>query len=330
MKSMSKFAGLALAAGITLSMMPGSASAVPVGERYDALMIFGDSLSDNGNLFSATGGASPAAPYFDGRFSNGPVWAEPLMADVTAAGGFALNTAFGGAWAGTNADAVPDLSVQISTVAASVPGPLFGGNVLASVWAGANDLFGAIGGPDSGAAARSAAGSVADGIRALSALGVTDFVVFNLPDIGATPSYALFQPGLAAEASLATDIFNETLALSLEELEASGLRIIDIDTFAIFEDVLANPAKYGVANTVLPCVYPSADVASLFGEGQVCSAAEADVRAFFDGVHPNSALHSALSGIVAEEIAAVPLPGAFGLLAVGFLGLVGARISRKA
>ena len=214
MKNLSIIRGLALAAGIGTSIFANPASAVPVGERYDALLVFGDSLSDNGNLFSATGGARPAAPYFDGRFSNGPVWVEPLMADVTASGGFALNTAFGGAWAGTNADAVPDLSLQIGSVAASVPGPLFGGTVLASVWAGANDLFGAIGGPDSSAAARSAAGSVADGIRALSALGVTDFVVLNLPDLGGTPSYALFQPGLAAEASLATEIFNETLAAS--------------------------------------------------------------------------------------------------------------------
>ena len=115
----------------------------------------------------------------------------------------------------------------------------------------------------------------------------------------------------------------------IEELEASGLRIIDIDTFAIFEDILSDPQQYGVANTVLPCVYPSADVASLFGEGQVCSGAEADIRAFFDGVHPNAALHSALSGIVADEIAAVPVPASFALLGLGLAGLAGVGMRRR-
>lgn len=41
------------------------------------VVVFGDSLSDNGNLFAQTG--QPPAPYFQGRFSNGPVWVEQLF-----------------------------------------------------------------------------------------------------------------------------------------------------------------------------------------------------------------------------------------------------------
>ena len=43
---------------------------------YDALYVFGDSYCDVGNLFALTGGAEPAAPYYNGRFSNGPIWLD--------------------------------------------------------------------------------------------------------------------------------------------------------------------------------------------------------------------------------------------------------------
>ena len=45
--------------------------------HFTAIYVFGDSYCDVGNLFAATGGAVPAdPPYYNGRFSNGPVWVE--------------------------------------------------------------------------------------------------------------------------------------------------------------------------------------------------------------------------------------------------------------
>ncbi|AHF97654.1 hypothetical protein DESACE_00300 [Desulfurella acetivorans A63] len=38
--------------------------------------VFGDSLSDNGNIPRLTGVLLPPAPYYQNKFSNGPVWAE--------------------------------------------------------------------------------------------------------------------------------------------------------------------------------------------------------------------------------------------------------------
>lgn len=43
-----------------------------ISNTYSQLVFFGDSLSDNGNVFTATGGLYRPG----GRFSNGPVAAE--------------------------------------------------------------------------------------------------------------------------------------------------------------------------------------------------------------------------------------------------------------
>lgn len=48
-------------------------------QRYDKIVVFGDSYSDVGNIYIATKGAIPLSPpYYQGRFSNGPVWVEHL------------------------------------------------------------------------------------------------------------------------------------------------------------------------------------------------------------------------------------------------------------
>lgn len=48
--------------------------------RYDSIIVFGDSYSDNGSgVFNISNGLyPPSPPYFEGRFSDGPVWVEYL------------------------------------------------------------------------------------------------------------------------------------------------------------------------------------------------------------------------------------------------------------
>src|SRR5690348_8301717 len=79
---------------------------------------FGDSLSDNGNLYALTGRTLPAAPYSSGRFSNGPVFTELLgnqilpAASLSSVGGN-RNFAYGGATAAPGG-LVPSLAQQIA------------------------------------------------------------------------------------------------------------------------------------------------------------------------------------------------------------------------
>lgn len=48
-------------------------------KRFDTMIIFGDSLSDTGNLYRYMWYKLPLSPpYYYGRFSNGPLWIEHL------------------------------------------------------------------------------------------------------------------------------------------------------------------------------------------------------------------------------------------------------------
>src|SRR5215471_3275020 len=74
---------------------------VPAGP-FSNMVVFGDSLSDVGNLQAEWFINTPGPYYWNGRFSNGPVWAETTMTglglpalDHSSAGG--TDYAYGGA-----------------------------------------------------------------------------------------------------------------------------------------------------------------------------------------------------------------------------------------
>ena len=91
-----------LALGASL-LLGGAARAGPI----TGIVSFGDSLSDVGNDYLGSGGVqpAPAADYYHGHFSNGPIWLEYLAKDLgiaaptpALAGG--TDYAFGGAQTG--------------------------------------------------------------------------------------------------------------------------------------------------------------------------------------------------------------------------------------
>ena len=71
--------GLAALCAVSLALVPAPTPA-QIPSSFSDIVVFGDSLSDNGNLFRLTG--QPPPPYFKGRFSNGPVWVERLAAPL--------------------------------------------------------------------------------------------------------------------------------------------------------------------------------------------------------------------------------------------------------
>ena len=281
------------------------------------IVAFGDSLTDTGNLFAATGGAFPPSPYSAGRFSNGPVWVEHLAAqlnlpELTPSVGGGTNYAWGGAETGLTGlsnRGTPNIGLQITqylAAHANVAEP----DRLFVLWGGANDFLNA------GQTNPSVSvGNISTLITRLATAGAERFLVPNLPSLGETPRHV----GTANEAPLnaLTDQFNSQLAAALDEREASlGISIIRIDTFSLFQQILNDPTSFGFTNTTGTALQvPGGGV----GTGPVVP--NPDEYVFWDDVHPSSVTHRLLGD---EAVAAaVPEPSAVVLIISGGLCLLG-------
>jgi phospholipase/lecithinase/hemolysin len=128
--------------------------------------------------------------------------------------------------------------------------------------------------------------------------------------LGITPAFA--GTGDAAGATALTQAFNFNLAGLLTALDSAlPIEIVQFDTYAALDDLVANPGAYGLTNVTQQCVQNL-----LPGPGQC----DPGTWLFWDSVHPTTAGHAILG---AQFSAAVPEPGTlallgFALLAVGF------------
>src|ERR1700729_4664744 len=116
----------------------------------DAIYAFGDSLSDVGNIYAATSGAQPGAPYVNGQFSNGPVWIQDLavglgLAPLTPSLLGGTDYAYGAGETGPTSfnTSLPatDLTGATGQVAQFLAAtPTVDANGLYTIWIGSNDL----------------------------------------------------------------------------------------------------------------------------------------------------------------------------------------------
>lgn len=343
-----------------------SAQASPVFDRFTSFYALGDSLSYDGRY-----GEPFELPSVGSRYSNGPVWVENFASHFAVEYNFAI----GGATAGPiNANVYPAPLAALGTSngqagAVAAAAGASGVNPLVSILFGANDLFqGLNAGTLTPETVRGLARSVADTIRRIQAEGGSqfdDFIVANLPDLGAIPAFNLpvlfaraelerliaagatqaeidgaqasLASALAAQAAATalTAIFNDALSLELDAL-AELATIYRIDQFLYFQDLLANPARLGLVNSIFPC---TRDLRAAPGRGDcivtginpasgapIVQPALADRFLFVDPVHPNRIVQDDFAEFAKDEIAnqmaPVPLPAGFTLLLVAVGGLL--------
>ena len=281
---------------------------------YTGMYVFGDSLSDIGNVYTATGATVPPFPYYEGRFSNGPTYAEDLAGKLgltlapSVLGG--NNYAWGGATAGPGSTvSVPSLGDQVATYRA-LPGAADAG-ALYVLWAGGNDLRANPTAAGIGAALNGISGAM----QGLYAEGARNFLVMNLPNLGLTPESRAKDVSAAATAGSATfnSYFNGMIAGLQGNLVGSNIRTLD--TFALISSIAANPAGAGLSNVTDACL----------GVSTIC--ANPDKYLFWDGIHPTAAGHRLIAD-AAFNVLAVPEPETYALMLAG-LGLLAARARRR-
>ena len=308
----------------------------------DAIYAFGDSLSDAGNAFIATGGAIPGAPYVNGQFTNGPIWLQTLATGLglspltpSLAGGtdFAVGSAESGNTLFHTAGPA-DLPNQLNSfeLTHTVADP----NALFVIWLGANDLEAIPASATSlqiGTDLAAIAGNIDAGIGTLAGLGAKNFLVVTVPDLGKTP-LALSQGPVAAAgisavaASLDSTLVQGSVPAGIPSLatiaSVDGLNLKVLDTYSLLDALIANPAPFGFTNVTGQCVTGAVN----FVGGTACSNNPAiqNQFLFWDQQHPTAAGH-ALIGDAALAVL-TPEPASLSLLAAGLLGLAMIRRSR--
>lgn len=297
-------------AGMT-AVFPAIAGAGPIGAFSD-LVVFGDSLSDPGNILAVTGGTTPdPALYPNGQFTNGDTWATKLGAGIASG----TNFAFGGAKASTDADPSPDFAAQRALFA--LANPVLGARPLTAVWFGGNDLRGALFAADPVAVIGQAITDIVTGVNALVGAGLDDILVFGLPNLGRIPEVTKLGAAVAAAATQATLDFNAGLQGALAAFVPAG-NVRFFDTFNLFESIAKNPGVFGFTNSTDAClVKNAADPTPCLGNSTFV---------FHDEIHPTDLGHAILANAVLSAV--VPLPAGGLLLITGLGGLAFLRRRR--
>ncbi len=307
--------------------------------NFSQFYVFGDSLSDIGNIFNATGGLEnpesafpPSPPYSQGRFSNGDIWVDfvgdeigltptqfiPTPANIPTEG---INFALGGSSSGLNNAFFPDLplpgvlgQVGSFTQTLQANNQKADSNALYTVWGGANDyLFAGVTDPNQ------TVSNLSNAVGALTQAGAKNIAVFNLPDLGKTP-FAIANE-ISPQLTQLTLAHNAALEQALGGLSANtDVNIIRVDINSLLNQAVANPGKFGFTqNFATPCVI--GDFNEIIS---VCD--NPDEFIFFDAVHPSSKSHRLVADATLSAIKheTVPEPSTvLSTLAIGAMGTVG-------
>jgi phospholipase/lecithinase/hemolysin len=281
----------------------------PIG-GFTNIYAFGDSLSDAGNVFTATLGQVPSAPYSDGRFSNGNVWVQDLAQNLglpplqpSLKGG--TDYAYGAGQTGTTAlhpQNPIDLPSQLAQFELNTPNP--SSDALYTIWAGSYDMVTIANSTETStqqaATVQQAVNNEVQVINGLIAHGAKDLVVLGVPDLGVTP-YERARPASAAVSSALAQEYNADLGAALQQIVASGAASIDyVNTYALMDAAVANPAAYGFSNVSQP-VWTGGLTPGSGGTLNATGTAQ-NGYLFFNDLHPTAEGHALLAAAVTNSL----------------------------
>jgi phospholipase/lecithinase/hemolysin len=285
-----RIAAIAFTSLLAINCAPPTAGAGP----FSQLVVFGDSLSDIGNISQAFFGAVPGPYYSSGRFSNGPVYVQTLATELglpaatrSTAGGndFAYGGARTSGTGGFEGLFIRDIDEQVDQYLESRTASA---SALYLIFAGANDL---IAGQTNVSVP---VNNLSHDMGRLYTAGARSFLVLNLPPLGYTPRYN-GNPTTLAQANSRAQQYNAALDAMLAGFETShaAAAVYRFDVEALFRHALANPASYNfenVTNSAAPGLQPGD---GSYDTGQI--APNPNQYVFWDDLHPTSSVHLVLA-----------------------------------
>lgn len=307
-----------LAAACALALCAQAAQA----QQFSNVIVIGDSLSDGGNYTSTLG---PGAVSFTTNLTTSPnSVAVELIAQnyginltpsrITNNGGW--NFAWGGAPTGPGFSCIPPVltlfgcqsgTAQLTNYYARTGGTA-DPNALYSVWLGANNIFNILGGAPVATALPATITQNIGIISSLQTAGARYIVVYNLPNIGATPFGTSLGGAAAAQVTGLINLYNDSFNTALAALPNG---IIPINAYALVNEAIANPAYFGFTNVSGTACGTLTGSLNCFPAGTpgapfTYAPGTNETYLFADGVHPTTGGHRLLANVV---IATISAPG---------------------
>lgn len=255
---------------------------------FDRLIVFGDSLSDTGNLHRNSFGLySPHNVYWQGRLSNGPIWLDY----VAAAWNIEFNS-YAVAAAATESynffvdRFVATLNEQLNTYLKQRSREKSKRRDLIVIWIGANNYL-----SQGLSDVKPALQAIYQVASQLLQLDLEAVVIGNLPELSGLPKpykgHHLLSDKKLAELSR---LHNRALARLVTDLQRKFLskKVILFQSYRINQRTNSNPESFAFRNISEPC-YRGDFRGNFYGRKEFCK--QPMQQKFWDYVHPNSLMH---------------------------------------
>ncbi|CAG8464977.1 2125_t:CDS:2 [Ambispora leptoticha] len=284
---------LTLTALLVISFYVTFSSSISI-PKYDKLLVFGDSYSDDGNVYKLSNGTWPPPFYFKGGFSNGPLWTAFLSQSLSAQ---LENYAYGGATADddfiqgySGADGtlkVPGLKRQVEAFSAKLSNGTDLSHSLAVVWLIGNDYLNT----NWTAAPSNVIARSALSWYLLYQKGVRNFLLPNMPDVSLFPYFKGSDPSYLA---IIKDVYqknNAELKKSIDTFKQAkpDVKVYDFQTdqfWVYYRQVQAS--RLGVTDFVDAC-------ASTYENKPLTICSNPDSYFYWDDFHPEAKTEQALA-----------------------------------
>ncbi|MEC4748939.1 SGNH/GDSL hydrolase family protein [Methylomicrobium sp. Wu6] len=268
----------------------GVSANVPPYDQLDEFLVPNGSYARGGH--HETNGATWIEQFAQGKGLSG--YTRPALQSTTTK---ARNYAVGGARAGDYPCRF-NLSDQLNTYMSDFPET--SPNALVVIEMGGNDVRDALV-TQNPTLIVAALTNIGNAIQTLYGQGARKFLLVNVPAIGATPAVKIIDDkfggtgAIIAAANSLAEAFDGGLAdlqKGLNALPGADIRMLDLH--ALLNEIIADPASFGITNTSDACVTPNLPPYK-------CQ--KPDTYLFWDGIHPTKVVH----GIMAQRAAVVLL-----------------------
>ena len=290
-------------------------------DNVEELVIFGNSISDTGNIYSLTNNTFPPEPlYYQGRFSNGLLWVDYLSEDLglnfsnfydsnSTNVSEGINFSIGGATTGTTTLGdlpglnFPGVTTQVNDYLNFLDGTAIDEDALVVYWAGENDYVQAFQNEEMLLNPEVPITNISNSLAQLANAGAENVLVSNLVNLANVPlGRSLVSPEQLEQLTLLTNAHNSALNSAIASLNIAfpETEFVIFDTNSLLENIFDNSTEFGlIDDPIESCLTPN-NFPDIAPNAVPCD--NPDEYFYYDNQHFTSAVHQLIADSALQTI----------------------------